>query len=270
MKIDGKEISSEILQSLKPQIRVLNKTGITPILAIILIGNNKSSKSYIKQKQLKAAEIGVEIKLFTYENISETELIKKIEELNSDPEIHGIIVQRPLPDTINKELIERIIKPEKDVDGFSDESTFDTPVALAVIEILKSIEIDDLLHKKIVVIGKGETAGLPVIKLLDKMELTFEIIDSKTENPNSIIKKADIIISAVGKENVITPDLLNKHQILMGIGLFLKDGKLKGDYENSEVENKVKYFTPTVGGVGPVNVAILMKNLVHAAASQGS
>jgi len=269
MKIDGKAISSDILNSLKPQIEVLKKTGITPTLAIILIGNNSSSKTYIKQKQLKADEIGIEIKLFAFESISEDELVKKIEELNVDPKINGIIVQRPLPDNIDKEVISRIIKPEKDVDGFSDESSFDAPVALAVIEILKSIGISDLNSKKIAVIGKGETAGLPVIKMLDKMELNFEIIDSKTENKDELIKKADIIISAVGKEYIITPDVLNKNQILIGIGLFATNGKLKGDYETSEIENKVKYFTPTIGGVGPVNVSFLMKNLVQAA-SRGS
>lgn len=157
-----------------------------------------------------------------------------------------------------------MINSNKDVDGFSDESKLDAPVAEAVIEILKSIEINDLSKKKIVVIGKGETAGGPMIKLLDKMELDFEVIDSSTNNPDKLIKNAEIIISAVGKENILNPGLLNKNQILIGIGLLMKEGKLKGDYDPSEIENKVKYFTPTLGGIGPVNVSILMRNLIKA------
>ena len=265
MKIDGKKIAADILHNLRPQVENLKKAGIIPTLAIILIGNDQSSKSYIKQKQITAEEIGAEIKLFHFESSSEDELVKLIENLNIDPKIHGIIVQRPLPKTIDKDLVSRVINPEKDVDGFNDESSFDAPVALAVIEILKSVGVSELANKKIVVLGKGETAGLPVIKLLDKMELNFEVIDSQIENKETLIKNADIIISAVGKENIITPDLLNKNQILIGVGLFLKDGKLKGDYNVSMIENKVKYYTPTIGGVGPVNVSLLMKNLVQAA-----
>jgi len=265
MKIDGKKIAADILKTLKPQVENLKKEGINPTLAIILVGNNQSSQSYIKQKQLKAEEIGVQIKLFQFDNVAEEELLKLIEKLNDDPQVHGIIVQRPLPENINKKAISKIIKVEKDTDGFNDESSFDTPVALGVIEILNRVGINDLSDKKIVVLGKGETAGLPIIKLLDKMELNFEIIDSQTENHEALIKNSDIIISAVGKEKTVRPELLNKNQILIGVGLFLKDGKLNGDYEASAVENKVKYFTPTIGGVGPVNVAYLMKNLIDSA-----
>lgn len=264
MKIDGKQISSEILETLKPEVNKLKSEGISPCLAIILIGNNEASKSYIKQKQLKASEIGAEIKLFHFESTSEKDLLKLINNLNNDYKIHGIIVQRPLPQNFNREKISLAINPLKDVDGFNTESNFDAPVALAVIEILKSINENDLSKRKIVVLGKGETAGGPIIKLLDKMELNFQVIDSKTENPDELINNSDIIISAVGRENVIKAELLNHNQILIGVGLYPKEGKLKGDYEETFVENKVKFYTPTLGGVGPVNVACLMKNLVLA------
>jgi methylenetetrahydrofolate dehydrogenase (NADP+) / methenyltetrahydrofolate cyclohydrolase len=265
MKIDGKEIAAKILNSLKPQVKQLKESGIIPKLAIILIGNDVSSQAYIKQKRLKAEEIGAGIKLYHFNEITQNKLIDLINKLNEDTKIHGIIVQRPLPEDIDKNLISRNISLEKDVDGFNDESIFSAPVALAVIEILNSIGIADLSSKKIVVLGKGETAGLPIIKLLDKMEVDFEIIDSQTDNRDKIITNANILISAVGKENIITPQLLNKNQILIGVGLYQKDGKLKGDYEVSEIEGKVKYFTPTLGGVGPVNVAFLLKNLLRAA-----
>jgi methylenetetrahydrofolate dehydrogenase (NADP+) / methenyltetrahydrofolate cyclohydrolase len=265
MKIDGKQIASEILDDLKTQVSELKKKGITPTLAIILIGDDAASHSYIKQKKLKASEIGAEIKLFHFGSTSEVELLKLITDLNNDPSIHGIIVQRPLPDSFDRDKISQSIETQKDVDGFNTESEFDAPVALGVIEILNSIGLKELSSKKIVVLGKGETAGRPIIKLLDKMEISFEVIDRKTTNPDELIKNADIIISAVGRENVIKPEILNSDQVLIGLGLFLKDGKLKGDYEEPEVEGKVKSYTPTLGGVGPVNVACLMKNLIQAA-----
>lgn len=265
MKIDGRLIASEILNNLKPQVEALKKKGIYPTLAIILIGDDENSKSYIRQKQHKAGEIGAGIKLYEFKSVSEDDLINLINDLNGNPAIHGIIVQRPLPQNFDKETISHTINPEKDVDGFNQTSNFDAPVAEAVIEILNSIGQSDLSGKKIVVIGKGETAGKPIINLLDKLELKFEIIDSKTENPDEIIRSAEIIISAVGKSGVIKPGLLNTNQILIGVGLYSQDGKLKGDYEEIDIENKVAYFTPTLGGVGPVNVSCLMRNLVQAA-----
>jgi methylenetetrahydrofolate dehydrogenase (NADP+)/methenyltetrahydrofolate cyclohydrolase len=265
MKIDGKAIASDILDKLKPQVEELKQNGVIPTLAIILIGNNESSKSYIKQKQLKAEEIGAHIQLFHFESTSQDELIALIEKLNDDPTVHGIIVQRPLPQDFDRGKISHVVLPEKDVDGFNQESNFDAPVAEAIVEILRSVGVTDLTTQNIVVIGKGETAGGPIIATLDKMELNFEVIDRQTENPDDKIRNADIIISAVGKEHVIKPEDLNTDQILIGVGLFPIDGKLKGDYEENEVENKVKYYTPVLGGVGPVNVAFLMQNLVQAA-----
>lgn len=267
MKIDGKLLASKILEDLKPQVQELKTKGITPTLGIILIGDDEASKSYIKQKQLKAEEIGAEIKLYEFKSVSEDDLINLINNLNGDPRVHGVIIQRPLPATFDRDVISHTVNPEKDVDGFNQNSNFDAPVAEAVIEILKNNGYEDLRGKKIVVIGKGETAGRPTISLLDKMELSFEIIDSKTENSDELVKNADIIISAVGKSGVIKPGLLNTNQALIGIGLYLQEGKLKGDYEDLEVESKVKLYTPTPGGVGPVNVACLMKNLVKSTSS---
>ncbi len=264
MKIDGKTIASDILAALKPNVEELKKRNITPTLAIILIGNNESSKSYIKQKQIKAEEIGANIKLHHLEEITETELLQLIKKLNQDPSIHGIIVQRPLPNKFDRNAISQAINVEKDVDGFNDLSKFDAPVAEAVIEILDRISYD-YKHKKIVVIGKGETAGRPVIKLLNKLNLTPTVIDSKTINPEEIIKSANVIISAVGKENTINPNELNENQIVIGVGLFSVEGQLKGDYDQASIDGRVKYYTPTIGGVGPVNVAMLMRNLVQAA-----
>jgi methylenetetrahydrofolate dehydrogenase (NADP+) / methenyltetrahydrofolate cyclohydrolase len=270
MKIDGKIIASEILNSLKPQVDKLKEQNIIPALAIILIGNNESSKSYIKQKELKATEIGAKIELFHFEKINQDELLELINKLNNEQNIHGIIVQRPLPTNIDKQTISSAIYPQKDVDGFNKESAFDAPVAKAVIQILNQTAGNNFKSKNIVVIGKGETAGGPIIESLIKLGINPIVIDRQTQNPEELIKKADIIISAVGKENTVKLNLINTNQILIGVGLFSKDGILKGDYEVSEIENKVKFYTPTLGGVGPVNVAFLMQNLVNAATKLSS
>ena len=265
IRIDGRIIAQDILNELKPQVQLLKTNDIMPMLAVILIGNNESSKSYIKQKQLKASEIGAEINLYHHEIISNNELLKLISKLNNDTKIHGIIVQRPLPNNIDRNEISNAINPSKDVDGFNPNSNYNPPVALAVIEILKSINIINLKNQKIIIIGKGETGGKPIINTLNKLNIKANVIDRNSKNPDEIISNSEIIITATGNKNVIKPELLNKSQILIGVGLYLKDGKLHGDYNESEIENRVKYYTPTIGGVGPVNVSFLMKNLVQAA-----
>lgn len=269
MKIDGKKIAEDILNSLKTDLKSLSDKQIIPTLAIILIGDNNASESYVKQKKIKADQIGADIKLLRFENLSESELLEKIHTLNSEKKINGIIVQRPLPKSINRDKIAEAIDINKDVDGFNSKSNFDAPVALAVWEILKRLPIIDIKSKKITVIGKGETAGKPIIKLLNKKEISPVVIGHDTQNPNTLIKTSDIIISAVGKNGVINPEYLNSKQTLIGVGLSMnEEGKLTGDYNESEVENKVAYFSPTLGGVGPINVSFLMKNLITATINQ--
>lgn len=275
MKIDGKEIAAEILSELKARVHELKEFEITPTLAIILIGDEEASKSYIKQKELKAGEIGASIRLFNFNTtITEDELLSLVNKLNDDDEIHGIIIQRPVPDHIDRDRISEAVNPEKDVDGFNPNSIFNAPVAEAVLQILERItdmeKVNDfdiwLKNQKIAIIGKGETAGGPTIRLFEKLGIKVNIIDSKTENPDEIINDSNIIISAVGKKNVVDPNKLRKEQILIGLGLFMgEDGKLNGDYIDTDAEGKVKFYTPTLGGVGPINVALLMENLVEAA-----
>ncbi|HEX3035014.1 MAG TPA: bifunctional 5,10-methylenetetrahydrofolate dehydrogenase/5,10-methenyltetrahydrofolate cyclohydrolase [Thermodesulfobacteriota bacterium] len=269
MKIDGKTIAQEILDGLRLQVEELKKEGITPTLAIILIGSDEASQSYIKQKQLKGEEIGADVKVFHFDTTSEKDLLSLIEKLNKDPKIHGMIVQRPIPEDFDRNKVSEAVSPEKDVDGFNSESKIDAPVAEAVMQILQEIGENDLAKKRIAVIGKGETAGGPIIKLLQETGARPEVIDRETPDPDEIIKNAEIVISAVGKEGIVNPEILGPNQVLVGLGLYMgEDGKLHGDYKDEEVEGRVKYFTPKLGGVGPVNVAFLMHNLVEAAKNQ--
>lgn len=263
MKIDGKKIAQEILDDLKLRVKKLKEKGITPTLAIILVGENPQSVAYVEQKELKAANIGVEVKVFNLgSGISENELIQKINDLNEDPLVHGIIIQRPVAD-VPSEKLNIAVTPEKDVDGFNPKSFFDPPIAEAVIEILKSVD-ENFANKKIAIIGKGETGGGPIIRTFERMNIPYNVVDSKTHNSSFIIHHSDVVISAVGKR-VLKPKDIKREAVLVSVGLFEENGKLKGDYSGKEVKDIASYYTPTPGGVGPVNVAMLLKNLVTAA-----
>ncbi|HYM65549.1 MAG TPA: bifunctional 5,10-methylenetetrahydrofolate dehydrogenase/5,10-methenyltetrahydrofolate cyclohydrolase [Candidatus Sulfotelmatobacter sp.] len=268
MKIDGKLIASEILLDLKKRVDVLKEKGITPHLYVILLINDDATLSYIKQKKLKSEEIGAKITIDeSNPNVTTFELLDKIEKLNNDNTVHGIIVQRPLPKNLDEEKIKNAIIPEKDVDGFRIDSKFNAPVAEAVLKIVETaVEnqniLDFLKSKKITVIGKGVTAGKPIINLFEKLNIKINIVDSKTKDKEKVLKESDIIISAVGKD-IVKKEELKQGVILVGVGMHTESGKLKGDYNEEEIKDKVSFYTPTPGGVGPVNVAYLMKNLIE-------
>lgn len=297
MVIDGKKIASIIYDDLKKRALLLKQQGVTPHLIVILIGNDPASVAYVNQKKKWSEEIGILFSLVHYnQSIAKEELLQAIHHVNQDSSVHGIIIQRPIPQQIDQDQLLQIIDPQKDVDGFHPTSPFEVPVAQAVWKILEEIyketkgpqgtkdpneEISpgtfgpfissgpflEWLHSKnIVVVGKGETAGKPVIDFLKKQNLSTRIIDSKTENPELIMQSADILISAVGKPGIISANNLKQGAILIGVGI-TKDGEesLQGDYNEEEIKNIVSFYTPTPGGVGPVNVAYLLTNLIKAA-----
>ena len=276
MKIDGKEIANRIFSQLKKRVEKLKEKNITPHLAIILIDKDPASVAYVNQKEIKGKDIGAKISVKQLPpNVSESKLLATIEQLNNDDNIHGIIVQRPLPASINTNTISLAIKPNKDVDGFHPNSKFRPPIALAALRILKEVpslarsHLAKLKSKKIVVIGKGETGGKPIIKMLREMNIEPLVIDTKTPNAEAIIKTADVIISAVGKPDVIKPEMLKRGVILIGVGLHKgNDGKLHGDYDEEKIKNIASFYTPTPGGVGPLNVAMLLENLATATENQ--
>ncbi len=262
MKINGKKIAQEILDELKNNIA---KKNIKPHLAIIVVGKNPPSLSYVKQKQLKAKEIGIKTTLISFnESVNENKLINVIKKLNNDKKINGIIVQKPLPKQIDNQEINKSVNPQKDIDGFNPNSRFTNPISLAVLKILKNIykDLSVLKNKKIVILGKGETGGKPIIKTFFKLGINPVVIDSKTKNPEKIIKLSDIVISAVGKE-IIKPNMLKKGVVLIGTGQHIeKDKKFYGDYNEEEIKNIASFYTTTPGGIGPINVAMIFKNLL--------
>lgn len=294
MKIEGKFIASQIKVNLKKQVFNLKNKNIIPHLAVILIGNDPSSHTYVRQKQKVGEDIGIKITLaYKQQTITKEELYETVNTFNKDKNIHGIIIQRPVASDITKEELDLMVDPYKDVDGFHPNSKFTPPIACAVIKILEWIfknakltseegspsshgrnfsEMEEfnkdfinwLKKQEILVIGRGETAGKPIVEVLQKMRIKPEIAHSKTTNLKELCLRSDIIITCVGKSNVVRHQMLSKKTILIGVGLHQEYGKLQTDYNQEEISQKIVYYTPVPGGVGPVNVACLFENLLQA------
>jgi len=293
MKIDGKLIASQIKEDLKVQVEKLISNGISPQLAVIYVGDDPSSAAYIRQKEKVGTEIGVKVNVIKIQSLKDTklqksEIIELLDKLNKDPDIHGIIIQRPVPLTFSKEELDLMVIPEKDVDAFHPQTLVQPPIAEAVIKILewvkneldsnviarseatkqsrpniKNDNIIEWLNKQIiVVIGRGDTAGKPIAETLIKSGVNITVAHSKTENIDKLCRNAGIIISCVGKPNVVRRDMVTDKSILIGVGLHQEEGKLKTDYNLEEMAEIVSYWTPVPGGVGPVNVACLFENLI--------
>lgn len=306
MKIDGKQIASEIKSNLKEKIAKLKSQNIIPHLAVVLIGNDPSSQVYVRQKLKVGEELGIRVSFFPLEQSAMRlnlilELKNLIKRLNNDSSIHGIIIQRPVSLDISKEELDLSVVPQKDVDGFHPKSPFTPPIASAVIYILNYVyQIGKgetprikavvekrgvnnnsgfrnwLKTKRILVIGRGETAGKPIAETLQKLGAKPEIAHSKTTNLKELCLKSDIIISCVGKRPILRlpggstqkGPYVVRHQhitnktILVGVGLHPENGKLATDYDQEEIKEIVAFYTPVPGGVGPVNVACLFENLI--------
>jgi methylenetetrahydrofolate dehydrogenase (NADP+)/methenyltetrahydrofolate cyclohydrolase len=271
MIIDGRKIATKNLKNLKKRVEKLKSEGLTPKLYIILLSNDPVSTSYVKQKLLRADETGIQIVLDN-ENptITTDKLTEKIKKLNNDSSINGIIIQRPMSKQLSEEIIANAVSPKKDIDGFNYISEFEVPVSMAIFKILRNIHPNNferwLSVQKIMVVGNGLTAGKPIIKSFRKLGIKTQSINSKTENKNKLLKTSDIIISAVGKADVIKVSEIKKGAILIGVGLHKEDdGKFHGDFDEEKIEKIASFYSPTPGGVGPVNVACLLENLVTAA-----
>ncbi len=274
-RIDGKAIGDQMLEKLHAEVI---STKIHPHLLVLLIGDNPSSQSYIRQKKNAAERIGAICTLLQFPaDVSEEIIRNTIHTANLNTDIHGIIVQRPLPSSSQiSEQVLNSVDLKKDIDGFLQDSPFEVPVAKAIITILEKIFYEQfntpqldliswLRKQDIVVIGKGVTAGNPIRKILERLGLPVVGIDRSTPNPEEITKGADIIISCVGKQGTIPASAIKSEAILLSVGLSRgTDGKIHGDYEERDIQEKALFYTPTPGGVGPVNVACLMQNLVKA------
>lgn len=270
MKISGRAVAEEIRSELKTKILKLKEQGIVPKIAIITLGSESSWESYVRQKIKVAGLLGIKA---VHINLSENEqdrLFKTIKEINQDPLYHGLIVQRPLSAGIDREKVVNSIDAEKDVDGFRPGSKFGVPVWLAVKDLIErsfnetgsNKHIDEL---SFAVLGKGETAGMPTINGLRKMGIEPQIIDTKTQNREEILKNANVVISCAGRKNALSAREIKPGAVVIGVGTHEENGKIRGDYNEEEIELVAGAYTPTPGGAGPVNLAYLFSNLIDAA-----
>lgn len=273
MEISGKKLQEELLPDLKRRIENLKLKGVNPAIGIVTLGPEETWEAYVGQKIKLAKNLGIEARLVNIHPKSTDDVLSVISDLNNDPTIHGLIVQRPFPTHIDTDKVIQSVSKYKDIDGFRNDSEFEVPVWLAVQHFLTHVSrLPDasefqfwLSNQSILVIGKGETAGSPVIRGLQKLKIEPKIMDSKTNNRNELFMNADVIIFATGKRVEVPYGLLKKNCILIGIGLHREDEKLVGDFDENEAKNYVSYYTPSPGGVGPLNLAFLFENLLTAA-----
>lgn len=278
MILDGRTVANHILAELIIRVDSLAEKGIVPHLAVVKVGDDPATTSYVSQKEKKGKEIGALVSVYNLpENVSQETARQTINFLSEDESIHGIILQLPVPKTLDEHALIQSIKPEKDVDGFVPNSPFTVPIASAIIKLLEVPMMKDaletgesfnewLLSRNIVVMGKGPTGGLPIINELIKRGVEPHIVDSQTPNPSLVTQAADIIITAVGKQNILTKDMVTKDTILLNVGMTRgTDEKFYGDYNEEDIKDIASWYTPTPGGVGPVNVACLLENVVTAA-----
>ena len=278
MIIDGRTIANHILNDLAARVHVMQDTyDIRPHMAVVRVGEDPAITSYINQKDKMAKEIGATLSVYNFpEAVTQQQLKESIHFLQKTGDIHGLILQLPVPPHIDYEKLILDIQPVKDIDGFRPQSPFVIPIASAVLKLLEipmikeSVETGEsfnewLRSKKIVVMGKGKTGGQPVIDVLREREANVTVIDSSTTLVKEKTLEADIIITAVGKPEILTPDMIKKDAILIGIGMSMdENGKFVGDYNEDHIKDSASWYTPIPGGAGPVNVACLMENLVIA------
>ena len=270
MIIDGKKQAEIIRNEIKKEISDLKKkSGKTPSLTVILIGDFAPSLLYVKNKEKSAREVGINSEIIRYpKNVSEKDILEKIKELNKNDEISGILVQLPLPSHVSKKKIINIIDPSKDVDGFNPinvgnlSSGYDSIVPctpLGCLLLIKKIE-PNLAGKHAVIIGRSNLNGKPMAQLLLKENCTVTIVHSKTKDLKNECLKADILVTAVGFPNLVKKDWVKKNAIVIDVGINKVGKKIVGDVNFNELKNNVKAITPVPGGVGPMTIACLLKN----------
>ena len=276
MKIlDGKAVSLKVKESVKVRADELKKFGVEPTLAVVLVGEDKASQTYVRAKEKACNEYGIKsVAHRLSENTTQNELLALINVLNLDDSIHGILVQLPLPKHIDTNVVLAAIDPRKDVDGFhavnvgklvSGLDGFVPCTPLGVMEILKEYGIE-VAGLNAVVIGRSNIVGKPMANLLLNASATVTVTHSKTKNLKEICKNADLIVAAIGRPFFLKADMVKDGAIVVDVGINrLDDGRLVGDVDFDEVAPKCSYITPVPGGVGPMTIAMLLNNTILAA-----
>ena len=273
--INGKELAKEIREELKVEVDKLKENGIVPKLAVVMVGNNSASQVYVKNKSKACEKAGIEFEEFLFdENTSEDKLLKTIDNLNADKSIHGILLQSPVPKHIDIQKAFQRILPEKDVDGFNAVNVGKLAIGLdafisctpyGIVKMLESYNIETE-GKNVVILGRSNIVGKPLIQCMLNKNATVTVCHSKTKDIKKYTKDADVIMVAIGKSKFLTEDMIKDDAVVIDVGINRNDdGKITGDVDFENVSKKASYITPVPGGVGPMTIAMLMNNVIKAA-----
>jgi methylenetetrahydrofolate dehydrogenase (NADP+)/methenyltetrahydrofolate cyclohydrolase len=287
MILTVKKVVESLEKELKKEIAKVSKKHKLK-LVVFLVGESPEQLSFVRIKQKTAKNLGVDFELIQYAKPPTFEpFLRKIKEVSQDPTVTGIIIQQPVPPQLSTESMYDFIDLKKEIEGHRRKTEFFSPLGLAVMTLLKYIYIHPkadfnlfinrkkdfeslrrvLKHKQIIVIGRGKTGGAPIVKTLSEAKINFMGTNSQTPNPHEYYREADIIIPAVGKK-ILTADMLKPGVVLINVGMRHEDEKLKGDYDEKEIDSVAAHWTPTPGGIGPLDVLYLYKNLLDAAKMQ--
>ncbi|CDE15123.1 bifunctional protein FolD [Clostridium sp. CAG:470] len=276
--IDGKELAKKIRANLKIECEELKKKNINSKLAVIMVGEDPASKVYVRNKSRACEDVGIKYEEYLLDSkITQKELIELIEKLNNDKTINGILLQSPIPSNLDINEAFRTISPEKDVDGFNplnvgklvlNQDTFVSCTPYGIMKMFEEYDID-LTGKNVVILGRSNIVGKPLIHCCLNKNATVTSCHSKTQNIAQKAKEADVLISAIGKANFVTADMVKDGAVVIDVGINrLDNGKITGDVDFESVKEKASYITPVPGGVGPMTIAMLMNNVIKATRRQ--
>ena len=276
--IDGKNLAKKIRQELKQECDELKNNGINPKLAVIMVGDDPASKVYVRNKSKACEDVGIDYEEFILKDeTTQEELIELIKKLNNDKTINGILLQSPIPKHLNINEAFKAITYMKDVDGFTPssvgklcigEDTFISCTPYGVMKMFEEYNID-LTGRDVVILGRSNIVGKPLIQCCLQKNATVTVCHSKTKNLAEHTKRADVVISAIGQSKFVKADMVKDGAVVIDVGINRgEDGKLTGDVDFENVEKKASYITPVPGGVGPMTIAMLMNNVIKAAKEQ--
>lgn len=276
--LDGKALAKKTREELKIKVDELKEKNIFPKLAVIMVGDDPSSKIYVRNKSKACEEVGIEYEEHLLSaDIEMKTLLNLINELNNRKDVHGILLQSPIPKNLDINLAFRTIRPEKDVDGFNpinvgklslNQDCFVSCTPFGIMRMLSEYNIETE-GKHAVIIGRSNIVGKPMLQCLLNKNATVTVCHSKTQDLAKITKQADILVCAIGKPNFVTEDMVKQGAVIIDVGINRNvEGKVCGDVDFENVSKKASYITPVPGGVGPMTIAMLMNNIVKAAKSE--
>lgn len=276
--LDGKEVSKVLKEEIRIEIAQWKEKGVSPKLAVILVGDDPASVVYARSKEKVAENLGMAFELFVMKgNTPEADILARIDELNNDKNVHGIMIELPLPKGISKENVMAAVRPDKDVDGvhpmnrgyiLSGEDGLFPATPQSCIELLLRYNVE-IAGKHVVIVGRGETVGKPLVFLILKHNATVTICHSKTPDLGAFTRQADILIAAVGRAKLITKDMVKPGAVVVDAGINEIPGGICGDVDFENVQEVASLISPVPGGVGSLTTALIMKNLLKGIVMQG-